>query len=249
MPEITACLITLDEEERLPRALRSLEGIADEIVVADCGSRDRTRDVAIRAGAEVLTRAWTSYSDQKNFAAAAAAHEWILSLDADEELSPELKAALLEWKRGTPEFEVYEMARRAFYLGAWIGHSGWYPDRQRRLYRRGAAAFSGIIHESLRYDGHVGRLHGDLWHCTIRTFGEHRDKVEKYSTLAARQMMDSGRRHWRAGMWLAAPWAGFRSFVVRAGFLDGSRGLRIAYMAARTVWLKYQKLGRLLELR
>ncbi|HTY64272.1 MAG TPA: glycosyltransferase family 2 protein [Acidobacteriota bacterium] len=246
MIKVSACLITLDEENNLPRALHSLVGIADEIVVADCGSTDRTCAIAGEFGARILERAWSSYSDQKNFAAEAASHDWILSLDADEELSPELRKALLEWKQSMPQFEVYEFSRRAHYLGAWIRHSGWYPDRQRRLYRRDAARFFGIIHESLRFTRKPGRLPGDILHYTISSFAEHRDKVENYSTLAARQMLESGRKRWRTGAWLAAPWAGIRCYLLRCGFLDGYRGILIARMAARTVRLKYRKLGRLL---
>jgi glycosyltransferase involved in cell wall biosynthesis len=249
MIKVSACLITLNEEKNLPRALRSLQGIADEIVVVDCGSTDRTREIARESGAKVVARAWSNYADQKNSAAATASHDWILSLDADEELSPGLREALLNWKRSEPEYEVYEFARRAYYLGAWIGHSGWYPDRQRRLYRRNAAKFSGIIHESLRFAGKPGRLGGDIFHYTISSFAEHKDKVERYSTLAAQQMLESGRKNWRTGMRLAAPWAAFRSYILRGGFLDGYRGLLISRMAARTVRLKYHKLGRLLEFR
>ncbi len=249
MITVSACTITLNEEQNLARALRSLQGVVEEIVVVDCGSSDRTMEIAQQFGAKVYARAWSDYSDQKNFAACAAMHEWILSLDADEELSPELRTSLLEWKHGNPGFEVYEFARRAYYLGAWIGHSGWYPDRQCRLYKRNAARFSGIIHESLRFKGKCGRLNGDILHYTIGSLSEHRDKVEKYSSLAAHQMLASGNRRWRAGMLLAAPWAGIRCFVLRCGFLDGFRGLQIACMAARTVWLKYRKLGRLLQFR
>lgn len=249
MLKISACLITLNEETSLARALRSLQGIADEIVVVDSGSTDRTREIAEEFGARVFSRVWSNYADQKNFAAEVATHDWILSLDADEELSLQLRAALFEWKQRDPEFEVYEFARRAYYLGAWIGHSGWYPDRQRRLYRRNAAKFYGIIHESLRFTGKSGRLPGDILHYTIASFAEHKDKVDNYSTLAAQQMLESGKRHWRTGMWLAAPWAGIRCLILRCGFLDGYRGLLISRMAALTVWLKYRKLGRLLEFR
>ena len=247
MNRLSACLITSNEEHNLPRALRSLEGVADEIVVVDCGSRDRTQEIARAHEAKVVTRAWTNFAEQKNFAAAAASNDWILSLDADEELSPELRQFLVEWKQKEPEFAVYELARRAWYLGAWIKHSGWYPDYQRRLYRRGAASFQGIVHESLRFEGPAGRLRGDLFHYTILSFAEHEEKVERYTTLAARQMYASGKRNWRAVMWLATPWTWFHSFVVRCGFLDGHRGWLISRMAARGTWLKFKKLGKLIE--
>ena len=245
MNSISVCMITLNEERNLPRALRSVQGIADEIVVVDCGSNDRTQDIAREFGARLLVHPWSDFANQKNFAADSASHPWIVSLDADEELSPELRRSLLNWKHQEPQFEVYELARRAFYLGGWITHAGWYPDRQRRLYRRDAARFSGIIHESLRFSGKPGRLQGDLFHYTMSSFAEHEEKVERYSTLAAQQMYAAGVRKWRSGMWLAAPWSWFRSYVVRGGFLNGHRGVLIARMAGRAVYLKFNKLGQM----
>jgi len=150
---IRLCMITLNEEHNLSRALESVRGVADEIVIVDCGSRDRTPEIAREYGAKVITNAWTNFAQQKNSAAAAANNDWILSLDADEELSDELRGSLLAWKEGEPGCAVYEFARRAWYVGAWIKHSGWYPDRQRRLYRRDLARFSGIVHESLSFEG------------------------------------------------------------------------------------------------
>lgn len=247
MNNLSVCIITLNEERDLPRALRSTQGVADELVIVDCGSRDRTQAVAEEFGARFLTYPWSSYADQKNMAARQATHEWILSMDADEELSPELRESLMAWKGRDPESEVYEFSRRSQYMGGWIAHSGWYPDCQRRLYRREAAQFSGIVHESLRFRGKPGRLKGDLFHYSISSLSEHEEKVERYSTLAAQQMFEAGIRRWRRGFHLAAPWSWFRSYILRAGFLDGYRGALIAKMACRTVRLKYQKLGRILE--
>ncbi len=244
---LSACLITLDEENNLPRALTSLAGIADEIVVVDCGSRDRTPEIAREFGAKVITRAWTNFAEQKNVAVAAASHGWILSMDADEELSPELRDALLAWREKEPGYAVYEFARRAWYVGGWIRHSGWYPDRQQRLFRRDAARFSGIVHESLQFKGEPGRLDGDLLHYTISSLPEHAEKVERYTTLAAQQMHAAGKRSWRAAMWLATPWNWFNSYVLRLGILDGARGWAISRMAARSTWLKFKKLGMLIE--
>lgn len=245
MNRLSVCLITLNEERNLPRILCSIEGIADEIVVVDCGSQDRTQEIARAHGAKVVVRGWTNFAEQKNFAAASASNDWILSLDADEELSADLRKSLLEWKQRQPEFAAYEFARRARYLGAWIKHSGWYPDHRCRLYDRNAAKFKGIVHESLRFECQPGRLSGDLFHYTINSLAEHEDKVERYTTLAARQMYEAGKRSWRAAMWLAAPWACFATFVLRGGFLDGYRGWLISRMAARGVWLKFKKLGKL----
>jgi glycosyltransferase involved in cell wall biosynthesis len=246
MNRVSACIITLNEAHNLPRALASLEGIVDEIVVVDSGSTDATEEVARKHGAAFSIRAWTNYSEQKNFAAARAANDWILSLDADEELSSPLQTAILDWKKHEAKFSVYEVARRTWYLGAWIKHSGWYPDFQRRLYLRNAAQFSGIIHEALRFEGQPGRLNGDLLHYTVRTFAEHEANVENYTTLAAKQMFAAGKRNWRGGIWVAMPWSWFRNYFLRGGFLDGYRGALIAQMAARSVRLKYTKLGKLI---
>jgi hypothetical protein len=242
---ISACVVTLNEERNLSRLLASLNGIVDEIVVVDAGSTDRTEAIAREHGARFLLRPWTSYSEQKNFAAESASCDWILSLDADEELSSALQTSLLNWKRRQPIAEVYEIARRAWYLGKWIRFSGWYPDFQRRLYRRDAARFSGTIHEALRFAGQPGRLHGDLLHYTVQSFAEHESKVERYTTLAAQQMYAAGKRNWRGAVWLATPWSWFQNYFLRGGFLDGYRGALIAQMAARSVRLKYTKLGKL----
>jgi len=247
MNQLSACLVTFNEEHNLPRALTSLAGVADEIVVVDSGSADRTAEIASAQGVSFFERSFTNHADQKNYAASCARNCWIFLLDADEELSSELRNSLLEWKRREPEFPVYEMARLTWYLGAWIHHSRWYPDFQRRLYRKDRASFSGMIHSALRFEGKAGRLSGNLLHYTIRTFAEHEAKVEGYTTVIAQELFSQGKRSWRAAMWLAAPWSWFQNYVLYLGFLDGSRGWLISRMAARGTWLKFKKLGKLIE--
>ena len=247
MNRLSACLITLNEDHNLPRALASLRGIADEIIVVDSGSTDKTASIAREHGVALFERAWTNYSEQKNFAAECAQNEWVFSMDADEELSSALQTSLLDWKKREPQSSVYEMPRKTWYLGAWIKHSGWYPDFQRRLYRRDKAQFSGIIHEALRFAGKPGRLNGDLLHYTVRSFAEHEQKVERYAVLAAQQMYAAGERSWRSALWFATPWSWFQNYFLRGGFLDGYRGALIAQMAARAVRIKYQNLGKLVR--
>jgi glycosyltransferase involved in cell wall biosynthesis len=247
MNRLSVCIVAQNEEENLPRVLKSVRGIADEVVVVDGGSSDRTGEVARGFDAKVFTRPFTNHADQKNYAASQASSDWIFLLDADEELSEKLKQSVREWKASEPEFPVYEMARLTWYLGAWIRYSRWYPDWQRRLYRRNKASFSGAIHSALRFEGPAGRLGGDLLHYTIRDFPEHEAKIERYTTAIAKEMFDAGKRDWRGAMWLATPWSWIRHFFLGAGFLDGHRGARIARMAARGVWQKYAKLGALVE--
>lgn len=247
MNRLSICVITRNEEHDLPCLLKSVEGLGDEVVVVDSGSTDRTVEIARAAGARVLTRGWTNYAEQKNFAAAQASSDWILSLDADEEVSQELRASLLNWKSAQPQFSVYEMSRLAWFLGAWIRHSRWYPDWQRRLFDRRKASFSGAIHESLQFAGKAGRLKGDLLHYTSRNLEERLQKSEEYSTLMAKAMYEKGRRNWRGAKWFGTPWTWVHYFVLGAGFLDGYRGFVIARVAAHTVWLKYSKLGMLVK--
>ena len=233
MNRLSACLITFNEEHNLPRALASLAGIADEIVVVDSGSTDRTAEIARAHGVSCFERRFTNRADQKNYAAPSARNDWIFLLDADEELSSELRNSLLEWKQREPEFAAYEMAPLTWYLGAWIRRSRWYPDFQRRLYRRDKASFSGMIHSALRFEGEAGRLSGNLLHYTIRTFAEHEARVERYTTVMAQELFSQGKRSWSAAMWLAAPWSWFQNYVLHLGFLDGYRGWLISRMAAR----------------
>lgn len=244
---LSICIVAQNEEDNLPRVLQSVQEIADEIVVLDGGSIDRTQEVARSHGAKVFLRPFTNHADQKNFAASLASNDWIFLLDADEELSPELKLSIQRWKQQEPQFRVYEVARLTWYLGAWIHHSRWYPDWQRRIYNRQQTHFSGAIHSALRYEGQIGRLSGDLLHYTIRTFAEHEAKLDRYTTAIAQEMFDNGRRDWRGAMWLATPWSWARHFFLGAGFLDGYRGALIAQMAARGVRLKFAKLGKLVQ--
>lgn len=247
MNSLSICIVTYNEEHNLPRLLKSIEGIADEIVVVDSGSKDGTRDIALASGARVLERPFKDFADQKNYAAEQSTYDWVLTLDADEELSEELRKSLLEWKEQEPDRPVYEMARLTWYLGAWIRHSRWYPDWQRKLYRKDAAHFEGGTHGALRFEGAPARLKGDLLHYTIRSFPEHEAKVDRYTTAIAKEMFDQGRKDWRGAMWFATPWSWIHHFFVGAGFLDGYRGALIAQMAARSTRLKFKKLGALVE--
>lgn len=243
MPAISAILITYNEQSDLPEALLSLRGVADEIVVVDSGSADRTCELARELGARVISRPFANFADQKNFAAVQATHDWVLSLDADERLSGELRESITTWKQSDPQCVAYQMNRSPNYLGGWIRHSGWHPEYCVRLYRRDSARFVGAIHESVQVNGAVGELRGDILHYTIRSLSEHYAKMEAFTTRAAEDLYAKGRRRWRGGMWVAAPWTLLQRFIFQLGFLDGYRGALIAWTSARYVWLKYRKLG------
>src|SRR5512133_159954 len=170
---ITATIITLNEERNIARAVESLR-CCDEILIVDSGSVDRTIELAQKLGVRVVEAGWLGYAAQKNRAAEQAANDWILSLDADEALSEALEAEIWTLKKSGPRYDAYTMPRLARYLGRWIYHAGWYPDRKIRLYDRGKAKWFGdFVHESVRSDGRIGDLEGDILHFTCDSLSEH----------------------------------------------------------------------------
>jgi glycosyltransferase involved in cell wall biosynthesis len=239
--KISGTVIALNEEANIGRALKSL-AICDEVVVVDSGSRDRTCEIARSLGARVVESEWRGYARQKNFASAEAANDWILSIDADEELSPALQSEVAGLKNSAPAYEGYSMPRLARYLGRWIRHSGWYPDRKVRLFDRRRARWRGeYVHESVGVDGRVGELRGDLLHYTCDSFGDHLRTMDRYTTLAAEEMVARGERVGWGRLLLNPPWTFARTLVLRRAYLDGVQGVAIAYMAAQYNFLKYAK--------
>lgn len=247
MPPVSATIITHNEANTIARAIRSLS-CADEIIVVDAGSFDGTGDIAAGLGARVAVEPWRGFAAQKNFAVEQARHDWILSLDADEELDQDAQAAVQQWKTGEPSASGYRFARRARYLGRWILHSGWYPDSKIRLFDRRRAKWEGeYVHESVVVQGPVEMLPGEILHYTCDSIEEHRQRIEFYTDVAAREMFD---RQDRAGIvrrWLAPPWVFVHSYFLRFGVLDGLQGLWIARMAARYVRRKYAKWMRMVQ--
>jgi glycosyltransferase involved in cell wall biosynthesis len=240
MPGITATIITFNEESRIAEAIASL-ACCDEVLVVDSGSTDNTREIARALGARVIERDWPGYARQKNFAADQAVNDWILSVDADERLSMELADEITRWRRdretAIPIAVAWSMSRRAFYLGRWIRHSGWYPDWKIRLYDRRHCRWEGyFVHEWVKVNGKTGRLRGDLLHFPYRDWHDHNRRIEKYTTLAAAAARSDGRRGNVLKLIFAPPLTFLKTFLVRAGFLDGWRGLAIAYMGARYVF-------------
>ncbi len=245
MPPVSAAIITLNEAANIARALRSLS-CADEIVVVDSGSKDGTPEIAARLGARVIAHPWEGFAAQKNFAAGQARFDWVLSLDADEELDDEAQQALERWKTSEPSAPGYRFARRARYLGRWILHSGWYPDYKLRLFDRRQGRWRGAyVHESVVVAGPVETLPGEILHYTCDSLVQHKERIEFYTDLAAREMLDRGERAGWLRRLLAPPWTFLQSYFFRLGILDGTAGFLIARMAARYVRRKYGKRARL----
>ncbi|MFL6212345.1 MAG: glycosyltransferase family 2 protein [Blastocatellia bacterium] len=241
--KITATVITFNEEANIARALESLAW-ADEIIVVDSESRDRTVEIARRYTERVIVRAWPGYSAQKNFAAAEASHDWIFSLDADEQVSDELRREIESLRQAAePGVAAYEMPRLAFYLGRWIRHSGWYPDWKLRLYDRRRARWIGdYVHEGVEVDGPLARLQGDLLHFTVESASAHHQRIDRYTTLAAAAARAQGKRASILSIILSPPLTFLRSYLFKLGFLDGAQGYAIARFAAHYAFLKNLKL-------
>jgi glycosyltransferase involved in cell wall biosynthesis len=239
--KIAATIITLNEERNIARAIESLR-CCDQIVVLDCGSTDRTVELATRLGAVVVEDNWPGYAKQKNRAAEYAEHDWILSLDADEALSEALEGEIWNVKKRGPAYDGYTMPRMAQYMGRWILHGGWYPDRKVRLYNRTKAQWEGeFVHETVKVSGSVGHLESNLLHFTCDSLSEHLRTLDRYTTLAAEELVYRKTKFGLSQLIIDPAWTFVRSYFLQLGFLDGLEGLTIAHMAAIYTFLKYAK--------
>ncbi len=241
--DISAVIITTNEQERLGGALRSLKGLVKEIIVVDGRSQDDSVKVAKQHGARVFVRDWTNYSDQKNFGNQKASCPWILSLDSDERISPDLRQEVKAWLPLEPDCEGFSIPRQVFYMGRWIRHSGWYPDRRIRLFRKDKAVWEGeYVHEKLAFQGRLKKLRGPIHHFTYRSLAEHVARLNTFSGLGAKKLY-SGRKKCRWYHLLFWPVGRFlRTYFLKRGFQDGFAGLVIAVLNAYAIFLRYAKL-------
>jgi glycosyltransferase involved in cell wall biosynthesis len=238
---VTATLITLNEAANIADALASIAW-ADEILVIDSGSTDDTVPLARNAGARVEVRAWPGYSAQKNYAASVASHDWILSLDADERVTPALAEEIKRLLASEPARRGYRVPRISHYLGRWIRGTDWYPDYQLRLYDRRAGRWNGrVVHESVALDGEPGVLGSDLQHYPYRDISHHLGTIDRYTTLAAQQMRADGNVPSLAAVALHPPFAFLRNYVLRRGFLNGGAGFTVSVLNSYYVFLKLAK--------
>lgn len=242
--KISATIITLNEEQNI-RAACDAVAWADEIIVVDALSTDRTREIAGAHRSRVITNEWPGFAEQKQFAVEQAAHDWIFSLDADERVSEELLQSIRNLQTmGEKELaDGYRIARRSFYQGRWIKGGGWYPDWQLRLFRKSRGSWQPRrIHESVAMNSgaRIEKLRGDILHYSVRDSAQHHRMIgERYAPLAAQQMFDEGRRTSPLKIATAGPAAFLGSFVLNGGFRDGLAGLSIASFAAHHAFLKH----------
>ena len=246
MPSLSVVIITKNEERNIARCLDSVKEIADDIVVVDSFSTDRTREICVERGARFYPMEWKGYSETKNYANSLAAHDWIFSIDADEALSEELKNSILEIKKSAHAGN-YRICRITNYCGKWIRHSSWYPDIKTRFFDRRVTRWEGLIHERLNIanEREIKILRGDCYHYSYYNIGEHVVQANYFSTLAAEDLFRKNLRVGFLKLMFAPGFRCFRMFVLRAGFLDGYYGWVIARISAHAVFLKYTKLKQL----
>jgi glycosyltransferase involved in cell wall biosynthesis len=250
MPLLSVAIVTFNEEENLARTLASVSW-ADEILIVDSGSTDRTLEIARSFNATVLERPWPGFAEQKNFALAQCTGDWILSLDADEELSPELQQEIRHTLYARPpSSDAFYVKRRNLFLGRWIKHGGFYPDPKLRLFRRNLARLpqfeSRPVHETIRFTGPTSTFNYDILHHAYPTLSSYIEHMDRYSSLGAHILVEKGRTSANIFTFFTRivifPFFGFKwNYIVRLGFLDGREGFLLnLYHAAYASW-KYAK--------
>ena len=245
MPKISAVIMTLNEERDIERCLKSLEGICDEIVVVDSFSTDRTEEICLQYGARFMKHPFEGYIEQKAYSISQAAYDHVLAIDADEEITPELRDSILAVKENWTH-DGYYFNRLASYCGQWIRHCHWYPDRKLRLFDRRKATVRMVkyLHDEviLNTGAASRKLDGDLLHYFIYTVDEHIRQINRYTGIQAQNMFKSGRRYGYLMMIFSPMYKFIRNYIFYRGFLDGYFGYLICRNAAYSTFLKYAKL-------
>jgi len=239
-PRLSACVITLNEADRIAACLDSV-AFCDDVVVVDSGSTDATRAIAAARGARVIEHAFEGFRAQKDFAVSQARHDWVLCLDADERVTPVLRASIEAARdAGFAGAAGCRFARSTEYFGAFLRHGNAYPDRLVRLFDRRRGGWVGEeIHENTRVSGRVGRLSGHLEHFSYRSLGDHLNRMQRYADLMAQALYEQGRRCGLLPVLLNPQWRFMRGYLLRLGFLDGWRGLVFALVESGYVRRKY----------
>lgn len=242
--KLSVVIITLNEEDRLEDALKSCTQVADEIIVLDSYSTDHTIEIAQKYGAKIYYNHFTDYGSQKNMALEKAAYPWVLNLDADERISETLEQQILELKKKADHeipVDGFRINRKTFYLGRFIKHSGWYPDRKLRLFRKDKSHWQGRIHEGLILNGTTAPMKGDILHYTYRDMSDHIARLNKYSRMQAEDLVARGKKLLYLRAILLPPITFTRFYAWKLGILDGFPGFIIALVSSWSTAMKYLK--------
>lgn len=242
MKKISAIIITKNEESNLERCLRSVSWV-DEIIVVDSESTDRTVEIAKSFKAKIFYPEWKGFGPTKQYALDQAGGEWVLSIDADEEVSFTLKNEIKQLLENEPDCDGYRVPRKTQLLGRWILHSGWYPDYVLRLIKKDAGRFTQVlVHEKIEVEGKIGNLHNPLMHYSYPTLEDYLRKLDQYSTLGAEELFAAGKKFSPLQMIFKPPLSFIKKFVFQRGWRDGWEGFLIAYLTSTGTLLRYAKL-------
>ncbi|MFH1699250.1 MAG: glycosyltransferase family 2 protein [Candidatus Zixiibacteriota bacterium] len=240
--KISAILITKNEEANIERCLQSVSW-TDEIVIVDSHSTDQTIEIAQKYGARIYSPEWTGFGQAKQYALDKATGDWILSIDADEEISFTLKNEILQLLENDPPNDGYYIPRKTQFLGKWILFSGWYPDYVLRLFKKCSGRFTDVlVHEKVEVDGQTGRLHNPMMHYSYPTLEDYLRKLDQYSTLGAEELFKRGQKCSPYFLAIKPPFSFLRKLVFQKGWRDGWEGFLIAYLTSTGTLLKYAKL-------
>ncbi len=241
MPKISAVVITLNEEKNIERCLRSLDFV-DEIIVMDSHSTDETPEIAKKFGAKIFEVDWEGFGKTKELARQKASCSWVLSIDADEEITPKLKEEILQAVKNN-FYAGYFITRKSNFLGKWIGHSGWYPDYVLRLFQKESGKFDdSLVHEQVRVQGEMGYLKNPLQHYTYPNLKHYFNKLRRYTSLSAQQLHQRKVRAYPWDLIFRPPATFIKMYLIKLGFLDGWQGFVLAVLSSYQVLLKYLKL-------
>jgi glycosyltransferase involved in cell wall biosynthesis len=241
---ISVVIVARNEAHNLPRCLASEQGWVAEIIVVLNDTTDGSEAAAKKFGARVEYRPWQGYRDTKNAALALAAHNWVLSLDADEEISPQLRADIAAFAGDLDQFSGARFPRKVWFIDRWITHGDWYPDLSLRLFRRDRARWGGdeFVHEKIECDGEIATLRGDLHHYSFPTLASHVAKINPFADLFVRQQQARGVKYSLVAAVLRPGWRFARAYIFKLGFLDGFPGFYIASATAFGAFVRYSRL-------
>lgn len=246
MIKLSVVIITFNEARNIGRCLDSIKPIADDIVVVDSFSTDSTEAICRKSPVNFIPHKWEGYSASKNFANAQAKFDWILSLDADEALSDELRNSIADWKNATRE-QSAKFNRLTNYCGNWVKHGGWYPDTKTRIFNRKHNQWQGDIHEKLLSTVKDEPIHlkGDCYHYSYYSIDEHLKQADKFTTLAAQELFSANKHVSVLRLYSSSAVKFLRDFIFKLGFLDGKTGYTVARISAYATYMKYKKLRNL----
>lgn len=246
MSRLSVIIITYNEEENIRDCLESVRW-SDEIVIVDAFSGDKTVEIAREFTPRVCQNKWTNFSQQKNLALEKASSEWVLNIDADERVTPELKEEIIAiLDSQSQSFDGYYIPRKNHYLGRWIRHCGWYPDHKLRLFQRGKGKFNErMVHESVTLEGRKGYLKSCLHHYSYKNLSDHLSKIDKFTTLAAEEMFTNGKKGRAFDLLFRPPVKFINMYLIKRGYLDGIYGFIVSIIGSFYVFMKYLKLWQL----